>query len=232
MYVSVSVSLLLTFHFLPPVHVVCEKVILLVVSVSQSVRLSTGVPMWPLPMMSWDITPPHPHPNHHMNLLKCVHLEPPPTTWTCSNLFTWALLSHYHMGTPPFTLGFSPLTERHSCFLFRVVVTWVGGLNVSYYAQEKTFKRFGWKSFFLKGFQSKFLLSALSIVRSKKRKKIDDWWMATSTLFFSQLIFVDVLNYLLKQNVCRKITNYAELEGLVHLKDKRLVELWVRWDLL
>ena len=40
--------------------------------------------------------------------------------------------------------------------------------------------------------------------------------------YFFQLIFVGVLNYLLKQNVCRKITSYAELGGLVHLKDKEI----------
>ena len=41
-------------------------------------------------------------------------------------------------------------------------------------------------------------------------------------VIFFQLRFVDVLNYLLKQNVCRKITNYTELGGLVHLKDKEI----------
>ena len=40
--------------------------------------------------------------------------------------------------------------------------------------------------------------------------------------YFFQLIFLGVLNYLLKQNVCRKITDYAELGDLVHLKDKEI----------
>ena len=69
MYVSVSVSLLLTFHFLPPAHVVCEKVMLSVVSVSQSVRLSTeegGSPCVTTTSDAMDNPPPSPHGPVHL----------------------------------------------------------------------------------------------------------------------------------------------------------------------
>ena len=168
MYVSVSVSLLLTFHFLPPAHVVCEKVMLSVVSVSQFVCLQGGSLC-----------------DHY----RWYHGKTPSLQnkksqhWPISVCSLGTLPSPYHVGTPLYRAVGS--TKRPSCFLFRVVVTWVGGSNVSYYVQEKHSNVLTEESSFLKGFQSKFLLLAHSIVRSKKRKKIDDWCMASSTLLLS-----------------------------------------------
>ena len=84
--VAVDISLL------QPAYVAYEKVMFSVVSVcrggSRYVTTTSDAMGYPPP------------PDHHMNLLKFVHLEPHPTTRTCSNLFTWDPPIPYHLWTP------------------------------------------------------------------------------------------------------------------------------------